>query len=85
MANAEDQRDSGWIPRSGNGHPLQYYLPGKSHGWGSLAGCSPREVAERNKILSSVVTHPPRVKGEKKEYISEWKECQNMLEKEYMG
>ena len=30
MANSEDQRDSGWIPRSGNGHPLQYYLPGKS-------------------------------------------------------
>lgn len=38
-----------------------------------------------NKILSSVVTHPPRVKGEKKEYISEWKECQNYVGKGVCG
>ena len=25
----------------GNGHPLQYFLPGKSHGRRSLVGCSP--------------------------------------------
>ena len=24
-----------------NGNPLQYSLPGKSHGWRSLVGCSP--------------------------------------------
>ena len=29
------------IPREGNGNPLQVLLPGKSHGWRSLVGCSP--------------------------------------------
>ena len=27
--------------REGNGNPLQYSLPGKSHGSRSLVGCSP--------------------------------------------
>ena len=33
----------GWGRSSGegNGNPLQYYLPGKSHGWRSLVGYSP--------------------------------------------
>ena len=28
-------------PGGGNDNPLQYFLPGKSHGQRSLAGCSP--------------------------------------------
>ena len=31
------------ILREGNGTPLQYSWPGKSHGWRSLVGCSPRD------------------------------------------
>ena len=30
----------GKIPREGNGYPLQYFLPGKSHGQSSLVGYS---------------------------------------------
>ena len=55
-ASTGDARDSGWIPGSrrppgvGNGNSLQFsclgnltpiFLPGKSHGQGSLAGYSP--------------------------------------------
>ena len=42
--------DTGSIPESGtctgegNGNPLQLFLPGKSHGQGSLAGCSCKRV-----------------------------------------
>ena len=32
---------SGRSPGEGNGTPLQYSLPGKSHGWRSLVGYSP--------------------------------------------
>ena len=32
---------SGRYPGEGNGNPLQYFLPGKSHGQRSLAGYSP--------------------------------------------
>ena len=45
--NTGDTGDVGLIPGSGrstgggNGNPLQYFLPGKSHGQRSLAGCSP--------------------------------------------
>ena len=40
-ANAEDENSIPWLGRSpgeGNGNPLQYSLPGKSHGQRSLAG-----------------------------------------------
>ena len=46
-ANIGDTGDVGLIPGSGrsagggNGNPLQYFLPGKSHGQRSLAGCTP--------------------------------------------
>ena len=46
-ANAGDARDMGSIPglgrssAGGNGTPLQYFLPGKSHGQRSLVGYSP--------------------------------------------
>ena len=46
-ASVYNERDRGLIPRSGrspgegNGNPLQYYLPGKSHGQRSLVGYSP--------------------------------------------
>ena len=46
VANAGDERDTGLIPgwgRSpgeGNGHPLQYFLPGKFHRYRSLDGYS---------------------------------------------
>ena len=33
---------SGRFPRGGNGNPVQYSCLEKSHGQGSLAGCSPR-------------------------------------------
>ena len=45
-SSAEDARDVGSIPESGrclgegNGNPLQYFLPGKSHGQRSLVGSS---------------------------------------------
>ena len=32
---------SGRYPGEGNGNPLQYFLPGKSHGQRSLAGYNP--------------------------------------------
>jgi len=46
-ANVGDAGEAGLIPGSGrspgegNGNPLQYTLPGKSHGQRSLAGYSP--------------------------------------------
>jgi len=46
-ANAKDYKTRGLIPRSGrsrgegHGNPLQYYLPGESHGQRSLAGYGP--------------------------------------------
>ena len=46
-ANAGDIRDMGSIPESGrpsgegHGNPVQYSLPGESHGQRSLAGYSP--------------------------------------------
>ena len=46
-ANAGNARDAASIPGSGrspgggNGNPLQYFLPGDSHGQTSLAGYSP--------------------------------------------
>ena len=30
-----------WIPGEGKWHPTPVLLPGKSHGWRSLVGCSP--------------------------------------------
>ena len=33
--------DVGSIPKSGRWRPAPVFLPGKSHGWRSLAGCSP--------------------------------------------
>jgi len=33
-------------PREGNGNPLQLFLPGKSHGWRSLAGYNPWDHKE---------------------------------------
>ena len=45
--NAGDMRDAGSIPglgRSpggGHGNPLQYFLPGESHGQRSMVGYSP--------------------------------------------
>ena len=44
-ANAGDVRDSdltsGLRRSPGEGHPTLVLLPGKSHGWRSLVGCSP--------------------------------------------
>ena len=46
-ANAGDTRDFGSIPGSGrspgigNGKPAPVFLPGKFHGWRTLAGYSP--------------------------------------------
>ena len=34
------------LPGGGNGNPLQYPLPGKSHGHRSLVGCSPWGLKE---------------------------------------
>ena len=47
-----NERDWGSIPGSerspgeGNGNPLQLFLPGKSHGWRSLAGYNPWDRKE---------------------------------------
>ena len=47
VANAGDSGDMGSIPApgrstgGGNGNPLQYFLPGESHGQRSLVGYSP--------------------------------------------
>ena len=47
-ASACNAEDLGLIPESerspgeGNGNPLQYSLPGESHGWRSLVVYSPR-------------------------------------------
>ena len=51
-ANAGNARDAGSIPGSGrspgggHGNPLQYVLPGESHGQRSLAGHGPRGCKE---------------------------------------
>ena len=57
-ANARDRCGSipglGRYPGIGNGNPLQYFLPGKSHGQKSLVGYNPwghKEVA--------ITEHPP--------------------------
>ena len=48
-ANAGDSRDVcsipglGRFPGEGNDNPLQYFLLGKSHGQGNLAGYSPQD------------------------------------------
>ena len=61
LANAVDLRDTGSIPGSGrspeggNGNPLSVFLPGKSHGQGILAGCSPWGCKE-----SDTTEHPHR-------------------------
>ena len=34
-------------PEEGHGDPLQYFLPGESHGQRSLAGCSPAAASQR--------------------------------------
>ena len=39
-ANA-DIRDPGWYAGEGHGNPLQYFLPGESHGQRSLEGYTP--------------------------------------------
>ena len=49
---AKDTGDLGSIPRlerspgEGNGNPLQYFLPEKSHEQKSLEGCSPKGLKE---------------------------------------
>ena len=51
-ANARDERDtcsipgSGRLPGGGNGNPLLYFLPEKSHGQRSLAGYSLKDHKE---------------------------------------
>jgi len=46
-ANVGDKRDAGLIPGSGRSpgggqwHPTPVFLPGESHGWRRLEGCSP--------------------------------------------
>ena len=51
-----------YIPTGGgHGNPLQYSLPGKSHGWRSLAGYSPqghREPGSTERLSGS--THSKR-------------------------
>ena len=59
-ASAYNVGDPGSIPRSGrspgegNGNPLQYSWPGKSHGWKSLVGYSPwgRKESDTTERLS---------------------------------
>jgi len=46
---------SGRSPEGGNGNPLSVFLPGKSHGQGILAGCSPWGCKE-----SDTTEHPHR-------------------------
>ena len=41
LADAGSISGSGRSPGVGNGNPLQYSLPGESHGQRSLVGCSP--------------------------------------------
>ena len=62
--------DAGSIPRSwrypggGNGNPLRYSLPGKSHGQRSLAGYSPWGCKESDMTERRSLTHR-HVKGER--------------------
>ena len=41
----------------GNGNPLQYFLPGKSHGQRSLAGCSPWGLKDSDIERLSLAQH----------------------------
>ena len=62
-ANAGDMRDAGSIPGSGrslgggNGNPLQYSLPGESHGQRSLVGYSPQGGQESHTTEATWHTH----------------------------
>ena len=52
----------GWLVGEGNGSPLQYSSPGKSHGWRSLVGYSPwgceeSDVTERLHFHFSLFMH----------------------------
>ena len=57
-ANGGDIRDEGLIPglgkspRGGHGNPLQFFLPGESHGQRSLVGYSPwsREESDTTEV-----------------------------------
>ena len=42
----------GRVPGEGNGNPLQYSLPGESHGWRSLVGYSPWGHKESDMTLT---------------------------------
>ena len=61
-ANAGDSGDVGLIPGSGashgegNGHLLQYFLPGKSHGQRSLMGYSPWGCKESD-LTDRLIVH----------------------------
>ena len=48
----------GRYPGEGNATPLQYSLPGKSHGWRSLVGYSPwgRKESDRTEQLHLLTT-----------------------------
>ena len=71
-ARAGDTRDAGSIPglgRSpgeGNGKPLQYFLPGKSHGQKSLGGYSPWGLKESDitELAHACAVHSPRPHAE---------------------
>ena len=61
-ANTRDIGDTDSIPGSGrspgvgNGNPLQYFLPGKSHGQRSLVGYNPWGLKELD-ITKHIHTH----------------------------
>ena len=51
---------SGRSPGEGNGNPTLVFLPGESHGWRSLVGCSPwgckeSDTTERLHFLSFTI------------------------------
>ena len=51
-----------YIPKEGNGNPLQYFFPGKYHGQRGLAGYSPQghkesDTTERLKHSTAYIWH----------------------------
>ena len=80
LASAEDLRDVGWIPGSGRspeegcGNPLQYFLPGRSHGQRSLVGTVHRVTKSQTQLkrLSrhACVNKPSTVEDDRKGPLS---------------
>ena len=60
LRDAGSSPGSGRSPGEGNGNPLQYFLPGESHGQRSLTGYSPRGCNESDTtgVTEHIYTHP---------------------------